>query len=144
MREAIASFLAQYPIVTLFAVIGIGYLLGEVRILGFRLGVAGVLFAGLAAGTLGPDIALPSIVSTFGLILFIYTIGIQFGPAFVNPFRGAGSRHTLFCVAMAGIGRRHRDGLSGMDGSAGSDAGRSVFGRPDQRPGAGGGAGGAA
>src|SRR4051812_35998802 len=86
-REAIAQFLTEYPIVTLFGVIGIGYLLGEIRVLGFRLGVAGVLFAGLAAGALGPGIALPPIVSTFGLILFIYSIGIQFGPTFVNPFR---------------------------------------------------------
>ena len=100
MRESIAGFLAQFPIVTLFAVIGIGYLLGEIRVLGFRLGVAGVLFAGLAAGALGPDIALPSIVSTFGLILFIYSIGIQFGPSFLNPFRREVRRDTIFCVAM--------------------------------------------
>lgn len=104
MRESITGFLTQYPIVTLFGVIGIGYLLGEIRILGFRLGVAGVLFAGLAAGALGPDIALPSIVSTFGLILFIYTIGIQFGPTFVSPFRRDGYRETLFCIAMLVLG----------------------------------------
>ncbi len=104
MRQAVAAFLAQFPVVTLFGVIGIGYLLGQIRILGFRLGVAGVLFAGLAAGALGADIALPDIVSTVGLILFIYTIGIQFGPAFVNPFRRAGYRDNLFCVAMLVLG----------------------------------------
>ena len=88
----------------MFAVIGIGYLLGQVPILGFRLGVAGVLFAGLAAGALGPDVALPSIVSTVGLILFIYSIGIQFGPTFVNPFRKQGYRDNLFCIAMLVVG----------------------------------------
>ncbi len=100
MRESVAAFLAQFPVVTLFGVIGIGYLLGQVRILGFRLGVAGVLFTGLAAGALGANIALPSIVATVGLILFIYSIGIQFGPTFVNPFRREGYRDNLFCVAM--------------------------------------------
>ncbi|SPE30008.1 conserved membrane hypothetical protein [Candidatus Sulfopaludibacter sp. SbA3] len=100
----LSPFLAQFPVVTLFGVIGIGYLLGQVRIFGFRLGVSGVLFAGLAAGALGPDIALPSIVSTVGLILFIYSIGIQFGPTFVNPFRRAGYRDNLFCIAMLVFG----------------------------------------
>jgi putative transport protein len=104
MREALAQFLAQYPIVTLFAVIGVGYLLGEIRVLGFRLGVAGVLFTGLAAGALGPGVALPSIVSTFGLILFIYSIGIQFGPGFSNPFRREGYRDNLFCILVLMFG----------------------------------------
>jgi len=103
-KESLDTFLAQFPVVTLFAVIGIGYLLGQVRIFGFRLGVAGVLFAGLAAGALGPDVALPSIVSTVGLILFIYSIGIQFGPTFVNPFRKQGYRDNLFCIAMLLLG----------------------------------------
>jgi len=100
LRESITGFLTEFPIVTLFGVIGIGYLLGEIRILGFRLGVAGVLFAGLAVGALGPGVALPSIVSTFGLILFIYTIGIQFGPTFVSPFRRQAYPEAVFCVAM--------------------------------------------
>jgi len=104
MRESLNAFLTAYPIVTLFGVIGIGYLLGEIRILGFRLGVAGVLFVGLAAGALGADVALPPIVATFGLILFIYSIGLQFGPTFVSPFGREGYRDNLFCVAMLVLG----------------------------------------
>ena len=104
MREAISQFLVQFPVVTLFGVIGVGYLLGQIRVFGFRLGVAGVLFAGLAAGALGADVALPSIVSSVGLILFIYSIGIQFGPTFVNPFRRQGYRDNLFCIAMLVLG----------------------------------------
>jgi putative transport protein len=86
MRESSSEFLTQFPVVTLFGVIGIGYLLGQLRLFGFRLGVAGVLFAGLAAGALGPDIALPSIVSTVGLVLFIYSIGIQFSNTTRSPY----------------------------------------------------------
>ena len=100
MKQAVTGFLVQFPVVTLFAVIGVGYLIGQIRFFGFRLGVAGVLFAGLAAGALGPEVALPSIVSSVGLILFIYSIGIQFGPGFQNPFRKGGYRDNLFCIAM--------------------------------------------
>ena len=64
MRESLGAFLTQFPVVTLFGVVGVGYLLGQIRILGFRLGVAGVLFAGLVAGAIGPTVALPAIVST--------------------------------------------------------------------------------
>jgi putative transport protein len=119
MRESITAFLTQFPVVTLFAVIGVGYLLGQVRIFGFRLGVAGVLFAGLAVGSLGPDIALPSIVSTVGLILFIYSIGIQFGPGFVNPFRRDGYRDNVFCIAMLILGAGAAIGVALWQGLAG-------------------------
>jgi putative transport protein len=104
MSETVAAFLEHNPIVTLFGVIGIGYLLGEIRFFGFRLGVAGVLFVGLAVGALGPGVALPPMVSTFGLILFIYSMGIQFGPTFVNPLRREGRRDSLFCIAMLMVG----------------------------------------
>src|SRR6202043_2591722 len=63
-------------------------------------------------GALGPDIALPSIVSTVGLILFIYTIGIQFGPTFQNPLRRAGWRDNLFCLAMLLLGAGVAIGVS--------------------------------
>jgi putative transport protein len=119
MRESITAFLTQFPVVTLFAVIGVGYLLGQVRIFGFRLGVAGVLFAGLAVGSLGPDIALPSIVSTVGLILFIYSIGIQFGPGFVNPFRRDGYRDNVFCIAMLVLGAAAAIGVAVWQGLTG-------------------------
>jgi putative transport protein len=104
MLASLTAFLVQFPVVTLFGVIGIGYLLGQVRIFGFRLGVAGVLFTGLAVGALSRDVALPSIVSTVGLILFIYSIGIQFGPGFTNPLTGSGRRDTLFSIVMLLLG----------------------------------------
>jgi len=85
--------------------------LGQIRFFGFRLGVAGVLFS-VAAGALGPDIALPSIVSTVGLILFISSLGIQFGPTFQNPFHRAGWRENLFCLAMLVLGSGVAIGVS--------------------------------
>jgi len=100
-------------VVTLFRVIGIGYLLGQVRLFGFRLGVAGVLFTGFAAGALGPGVALPSIVSSVGLILFICSIGIQFGPGFVNPFRREGRRENIFAIAILLVGAGLAIGVAG-------------------------------
>jgi putative transport protein len=106
MTQPIVSLLAAFPILTLFVVIGLGYFLGRIRIGGFRLGVAGVLFAGLAVGSLGPELALPNVISVLGLVIFIYTIGIQSGPTFINPFSRAGYRDNLFaiCVLLFGAG----------------------------------------
>lgn len=109
----LASTLAASPILTLFIVIGLGYLLGQVNFFGFRLGVAGVLFMGLAVGALSPDIALPEIVASLGLIIFVYTVGIETGPAFWSSFRKQGYHQTLLGVGMlvlaalltAGLGR---------------------------------------
>ena len=99
-----STLLTQFPILTLFLVVGIGYFLGRVNFFGFRLGVAGVLFAGLVIGALGPELALPPIVSTLGLIIFIYTIGIQSGPGFVNPFSRQGYRDNLLAVGVLSFG----------------------------------------
>jgi putative transport protein len=94
------SVLAEYPILTLFVVIGLGYLIGEVSVFGFRLGVAGVLFAGLAVGSLDARLALPEVVLLLGQIVFVYTIGIQSGPGFFASFRKQGCRDNLLAVSV--------------------------------------------
>ena len=104
MFHSIGSELAQNPILTLFVVIGLGYLLGELNLFSFRLGVAGVLFMGIAVGALSPDIHIPEAVASLGLILFVYTLGIQSGPAFFESFRKKGSRDTLLAVTVLAIG----------------------------------------
>jgi putative transport protein len=74
------------PLLTLFMIVGVGYLLGKINLLGFRLGVAGVLFIGLAAGALMPKLGLPDIIGTLGLVLFVYSMGLQSGKGFVESF----------------------------------------------------------
>jgi putative transport protein len=98
MIQSMMLILADSPILTLFVVIGLGYLLGQISFFGFRLGVAGVLFSGLAVGSLSPTISLPDVVSSLGLIIFVYTMGIETGPAFWRSFRKQGYRHTVVCV----------------------------------------------
>lgn len=95
MAASLAHILADSPILTLFLVIGLGYLLGQINFFGFRLGVAGVLFSGLAVGALSPNIALPEVIPNLGLIIFVYTVGIETGPAFWRSFRKQGYRHTI-------------------------------------------------
>ena len=90
MHGTIVTTLTENPILTLFIVIGLGYLLGEISFFGFRFGISGVLFVGLAVGSLGPSISVPEVVPTLGLIIYIYTIGIQSGPEFFTSLRERG------------------------------------------------------
>jgi putative transport protein len=99
--EPLKQLLEQSPMFALFAVIGLGYALGQVSILGFSLGVGAVLFAGLALGALAPKSAPPGLVSSIGLIMFLYGIGIQYGKEFFAGLRGPGLRWNL--IAAAGV-----------------------------------------
>jgi putative transport protein len=96
----IVDFLAGNPLLTLFAVVGGGFLVGRVRIGGFSLGVAGVLFTGIAVGTLDARLKLPEIVYLLGLGLFVYTMGLSAGPGFARSLRRAGLRWNAFAVAV--------------------------------------------
>src|SRR6187549_3684840 len=74
----------------LFAAIGLGYAIGQLSVGGFSLGVGAVLFAGLAIGAIAPKAAPPAMVSSIGLVMFLYGIGIQYGRQFFAGLRGSG------------------------------------------------------
>ncbi|MEW8978015.1 MAG: aspartate:alanine exchanger family transporter [Symbiobacterium sp.] len=93
------GILQNNPLLLLFLVAGIGYPLGRIKIGGVRLGVAAVLFVGLAFGALDPSLKLPDIVFEFGLALFVYCVGLSSGPGFFRSFRGRGVGHNLLAVA---------------------------------------------
>jgi AspT/YidE/YbjL antiporter-like protein len=95
-------FLAN-PLLLLFVVIGLGYRLGEVRIGSFRLGVAAILFVGLALGALHPQLGLPEIVYQLGLILFVYGVGLSSGSAFFTALRRHGLRDVSLGVALLAL-----------------------------------------
>ncbi len=97
--QGLWSLLESQPILTLFLVISLGYAAGEVSIAGFRLGVGAVLFIGLLIGALAPAAAPPAMLSTVGLILFFYGIGIQYGKAFVRGWLSPiGQRQNLIAL----------------------------------------------
>ncbi|MDY0058283.1 MAG: putative transporter [Myxococcota bacterium] len=84
-------------VLSLVAALGLG--LGRIRVLGVSLGVGGVLFVGLLFGHLGVtiDAHVMEFLREFGLILFVYAIGVQVGPGFVASLR----RHGLVLNALA-------------------------------------------
>ncbi len=99
MNELI-ELLREQPLLLLFLVAAIGFPLGHVKIRGSSLGVAAVLFVGLAFGALHPDLKLPEIIYLLGLVLFVYTIGMSSGPGFFASFRRSGVRDNLLVLGM--------------------------------------------
>jgi putative transport protein len=79
-----------------------GHLLGKVQVRGIGLGVAGVLFVGLALGHfhLTPNPEVLDFVREFGLILFVYTLGLQIGPGFLASLRARGVVLNSFAAAI--------------------------------------------
>ncbi len=94
------QLLLQNPLLLLFVVAAIGYPLGRIKLWGTSLGVAGVLFAGLAFGALHPDLKLPEVVYLLGLAIFVYTVGLSSGPGFFSSFRRKGIRDNALVVAV--------------------------------------------
>ena len=88
----------------------LGILLGRVRVATVGLGVGGVLFAGIAVGHIAEawgihfNKEVMHFIREFGLILFVYTIGIQVGPGFFQSFRADGLRFNLAAMAVVGLG----------------------------------------
>ncbi len=102
--ESLIDLLAGNHLLLLFVVIGLGYLIGSIRLFGFSLGVAAVLFVGMAFGAIDPRMQLPEYIYIIGLVLFVYAIGLQAGPGFFASFRSHGLRFSLLAVALLGIG----------------------------------------
>lgn len=83
-----------------------GLALGSIKLRGLNFGVAGVLFAGLAAAHFGLSIE-PEIlefVREFGLILFVYTIGLQVGPGLMNSLKREGLKLNALALCIVLIG----------------------------------------
>lgn len=94
------DWLLNSPVIRLFVIIALGYLVGEIKFPGgFRLGVAGVLFVGLACGVWSPAIELPAEIQTLGLVLFVYCVGLQAAPGFFKSFRRDGLALNLSVLA---------------------------------------------
>ncbi len=90
----------ESPVLLLFVVSAIGYWVGNIPIRGTKLGVAAVLFVGLAFGAIDPGLSMPDIVIVLGLSMFVYTIGLSSGPSFFSTFRAQGWRNFSFILAM--------------------------------------------
>jgi putative transport protein len=94
------QLLLDNPLLLLFIVSALGYVLGKIKIRGGSLGVAAVLFVGLAFGALHPDLKLPEVVYLLGLVMFVYTVGLSSGPGFFASFRRKGWRDNLLVLGV--------------------------------------------
>ena len=95
--ESVAHIALLYAVV-----IAVGILLGKIKIGGISLGVTFVLFAGIVAGHIGftgPTNIL-SFIQDFGLILFVFCIGLQVGPGFFESFRKGGVTLNLLSTTL--------------------------------------------
>ena len=95
--ESMAHIALLYAIV-----IAIGVYLGKIKIGGISLGVTFVLFAGIVAGHFGFTAPLPTLtfMQDFGLVLFVFMIGLQVGPGFFSNFKEGGVTLNLLATSL--------------------------------------------
>ena len=97
---------ALQAVVVIFLIIVSGLLLGRVRIAGISLGVTFVFFCGILAGHLGLSINphMLAFAQNFGLIIFVYALGLQVGPGFFNAFRKGGMELNVLGMGVIALG----------------------------------------
>ncbi len=86
------THLVAHSVIAIAVVVAIGLAIGSIKFRGIGLGIAGVLFSGLALGQMGLKLnsEVFEFVREFGLILFVYTIGLQVGPGFFSSLKRNG------------------------------------------------------
>ncbi len=96
-NESMAHIAMLYAVV-----IATGVYLGKLKVGGISLGVTFVLFAGILAGHLGftAPLSTLSFVQDFGLILFVFMIGLQVGPGFFSSFKEGGLKLNMLAVSL--------------------------------------------
>ena len=89
-----------YTVIVYSVVIAVGVALGKVKFFGISFGIAWVLFAGIAMAEMGftVNLHIQHFIKEFGLILFVYTIGLQVGPSFFSAFKREGIKLNLLAV----------------------------------------------
>ena len=100
-----------------------GLALGKIKIFGMNLGVTFVFFAGIIAGHFGlainPDML--AVMQNFGLILFIYALGVQVGPGFFSSFKKGGFRLNTLALVLLITGTALMLGIHWVTGVSLSD-----------------------
>ena len=106
MLDVARDIIGSQPILATFLAIGLGYLVGQISIGGFSLGVGAVLFVGLAIGAFAPKAQITGPIGLTGLIMFLYGIGILYGRQFFEGMTGTeGRKYNLLALVavLAGL-----------------------------------------
>ena len=98
--DSIAHIVALYAFV-----IAVGVLLGKIKVFGVSLGVTFVLFVGILVGHFGftGNTSILNFVQDFGLILFVFCIGLQVGPSFFSSFKKGGVAMNMVAVGIVAL-----------------------------------------
>lgn len=98
--DSVAHIVLLYSLV-----IAAGVLLGKIKFFGVSLGVTFVLFVGIVAGHFGftGNLSVMNFVQDFGLILFVYFIGLQVGPSFFEAFKKGGVTMNLLAAGIVAL-----------------------------------------
>ena len=106
LSELFLTHSAVQAVVVLSLLCACGLALGKVKVLGVSLGVAFVFFLGILAGYLGISIDqhMLQYAQNFGLVLFVYALGLQVGPGFVNSFHKSGLTLNLLALGVVLVG----------------------------------------
>ena len=105
---------ALQAIIVISLISAIGLMLGRIRIFGISLGITFVFFAGILAGHFGLTVQKDMLfyAETFGLVLFVYALGLQVGPGFFSSMRSEGTKLLLPAIGVLLTGTLLAIGLS--------------------------------
>jgi putative transport protein len=112
-KETVAHTIFIYSIV-----IALGISLGKIKLFGISLGITFVLFVGIVMGHFGfsANHEVIAFIRDFGLILFVFSIGLQVGPGFFSSFKKGGITLNLFALAIVFLGALTTIGLHFLTG----------------------------
>ncbi len=114
LKDLLFEHSALQAVVVLSLISSIGIMLGKIRIFGISLGTAFIFFTGILAGHFGLTIDPQMLIyaESFGLILFVYALGLQVGPGFFSSMRAEGTRLLSPAIALIIIGTLLAVGLA--------------------------------
>lgn len=106
IKELLLGESVAHTILVYCVIIAGGVFLGKIKVFGISLGIAFVLFAGIAASHFGftADHKVIDFIREFGLILFVFSIGLQVGPGFFESFKKGGVTLNLLALAIVILG----------------------------------------
>lgn len=104
--EAIFEHTALQAVIIISLIVAVGLGLGKIKFWGISLGVTFVFFTGILAGHLGLsiDMQMLTFAENFGLVLFIYALGVQVGPGFISSFHSGGIKLNALSMGVILIG----------------------------------------
>ena len=106
LSDIFLSHSAVQAVIVLSLLCACGLAMGKIKVLGVSLGVAFVFFLGILAGQLGISIdpRMLQYAQNFGLVLFVYALGLQVGPGFFGSFHKSGLTLNMLALAVVLVG----------------------------------------